>query len=114
MIGSFVSLVRNLFFSLRGIFNGIVKSILGSLDELCEGIFELLDHLIFGRNLFEERLRGSVRLNGYLAHDLLIRNDEGSRESRKRQDLDEFHDCYRIEGILGCSNTMINRYTVMQ
>lgn len=100
MVGSVVGLVRDLFFSLRGVFNSVVKGILGSIYELGESVFELLDRLIFGRDLFEEGFWGSVRLNGDLTHDLLVRNYESSGESRKRQELDEFHDCCDMEGML--------------
>lgn len=94
MVGSLVGLVGGLFFSLRGVFDYIVESILGSIDEFSERIFELLDRLVFRRDLFEERFGGSVRLNGHLIHDLLVRNNEGGGESRKGQDLDEFHGCW--------------------
>ena len=100
MVSSLGCLVRDVFFSLRGVFNGIVEGIFGRVNELGERVFELLDRLVFGRELFEEEFRSSVRLNGYLAHDLLVRNDEGSGEGRKWPDLDELHDCCDVEDIL--------------
>ncbi len=100
MVGGFIGLVKDLFLGLRDVFHGVIESILGSVDELGQRILELLDGLVLGRNFLEEGFRGSVRLNGYLAHDLLVRNNEGSGESRKRQNMGELHDCCGEESIL--------------
>lgn len=98
MVGSFVGLVRDLFCSLRSVFDGVVKGIFGGVYELSERVVELLDRLVFRRDFFKEGIRGSVRFNGYLAHDLLVGNHKRSGESRNRQDVDELHYCWNMEG----------------
>ena len=97
MVGSFVGLVRDLLLSLGSVFNGIVEGILGRIYELGKRVFQLLDRLIFGRDVFEAGFGGPVRLNGYLAQDLLVRNDKGSGKSYKGQDVNELHDCCDIK-----------------
>ena len=38
-----------------------------------------------------------MSLNGHLVHDLLIRNYEGSRQGRKRQEVSKLHDGVTLE-----------------
>ena len=106
MVGSLIGLVRDIFFSLSGVFDGIVEGILGSVNELGERFFKLLDRLVLGRELFKEGFWGSVRFNGYLTHDLLVRDNEGGGESRKRQDLDELHDNFNMVEIVQRKDTI--------
>ena len=42
-----------------------------------------------------------MRFDGNLVHDLLVRNDEGGREGRKRQYICELHDCSDVGDGLG-------------
>lgn len=79
---------------LRRIVNRLIESAFGSINELGKGVLEICDSLIFGGYLVDQRLRFPVGFNLHFTHDLFIWDDEGTRESRKRQKVDKLHDCY--------------------